>query len=302
MKAAAGDSVFVSYADGGFAAFGDQGTGTVPVTGPGTRLMWYPAKSAFRAGRVDGAQWDPTSVGIHSVAFGENTTASSGASMAIGFGTNVSGFTSAAMGFRTIAATDNSLSLGRYNAANTTADNTVLVVGNGSLGSCSDALVLDFGGNLAISGSLVENSHRRLKEDIAPMNAALDKLGAIEPVRFRFRDEQTHPSGTQVGLIAQEVRKAFPALVSEGASGQLSVSYSKFTAVLLKGLQEQQAQIDQLQKKANRVDALEERLSALEQERGGVLAAGGPWTVVFLGALVLGVVVLVPRCRRPVAR
>ena len=32
--------------------------GPPPASGPGTRMMWYPDKGAFRAGRIGGNQWD----------------------------------------------------------------------------------------------------------------------------------------------------------------------------------------------------------------------------------------------------
>ena len=63
-------------------------TGTIPTTGAGTRLMWYPAKGAFRAGTVTGTQWDDGSIGTQStVAGGYNNTAS-GARSAVGGGSS----------------------------------------------------------------------------------------------------------------------------------------------------------------------------------------------------------------------
>ena len=37
---------------------GTYGIGTIPATNAGTRMMWYPGKSAFRVGMVIGNQWD----------------------------------------------------------------------------------------------------------------------------------------------------------------------------------------------------------------------------------------------------
>lgn len=48
--------------DGGFVAR-QNGAGGLPASGPGTRMMWYPGKSAFRAGKVNGDQWDAANVG-----------------------------------------------------------------------------------------------------------------------------------------------------------------------------------------------------------------------------------------------
>lgn len=47
-----------------------------PAQGPGTRLLWYPNKAAFRAGTVSATQWDETNIANYSVAFGQNNTAS----------------------------------------------------------------------------------------------------------------------------------------------------------------------------------------------------------------------------------
>ena len=362
IENAAGDSVLTVFEDGGFAAYGEEGTGTIPIEGEGTRLMWYPAKAAFRAGEVgfsidtDG-NWDEGNVGDGSAAFGTDTEASGNNSTAVGdettasgenstamglgttasgrnstatgvftdavgdqstamgsnaqalgsvstamgFLTEASGFAAAATGYNTVAATDESLSIGRYNDANRGNDDSdpetgpLFVVGNGRSGFRSDALVLDQSGDLEISGTLTENSDRRLKTQVQPLGTdVLPPLGEIEPVRFQFEDERTHPSGPQLGLIAQEVQAQFPALVSEGASGYLSVSYSKFTAVLLKGLQEQQAEIERLEARQAEVaslrkenEAIKKRLARLEQGTTDEAAYAGWGTSAPLGGLLV---------------
>jgi hypothetical protein len=111
------------------------------------------------------------------------------------------------------------------------------------------------------AGDPTESSDRRLKTGIAPLGPALERLLALEPVRYRFREGTSRPAGPQLGLIAQEVQQAFPELVTRGADGYLSVAYPKLTAVLLGGLQEQQDQIDTQQA---RIETLEARLARLE--------------------------------------
>jgi hypothetical protein len=61
--------------------------GPAPAEGSGTRMMWYPGKAAFRAGRVLGGQssnWDTDSIGLNSTAFGWATKAKGASSMAWG--------------------------------------------------------------------------------------------------------------------------------------------------------------------------------------------------------------------------
>ncbi|MHC4666531.1 MAG: hypothetical protein ACYS9T_11355, partial [Planctomycetota bacterium] len=63
--------------DGGIIAKGTYNSGVdLTVSGAGTRLIWYPKKAAFRAGRVSGGQWDDPNIGTWSVAMGEDNTAS----------------------------------------------------------------------------------------------------------------------------------------------------------------------------------------------------------------------------------
>jgi len=241
-----------------------------------------------------------TASGDHSMAMGFQTEASGLNATAIGELTTASGRSATAMGTNTIAASDHSLSIGELNSANTSADGTLLVVGNGSSGpgGRSDALALDSNGNLEISGTLTESSDRRLKTSIRPLkDETMAKLSRLRPVRYQFKNQETHPAGEQIGLVAQDVRTEFPALVGGENGDALSLSYSKFTAVLLKGLQEQQAELEAKEDDIATLKAeneeFEERLAALERQNASALPAGltGPWALTLLlglGALGAG--------------
>ncbi len=88
------------------------GPGPAPAIGAGTRMMWYPDKSAFRAGYIDGTQWDTDSIGNYSVALGYNTKAKGYYSTALGSNANASGSGSFATGYYTKASGMNSSALG----------------------------------------------------------------------------------------------------------------------------------------------------------------------------------------------
>jgi len=79
------------------------GPGVIPASGPGRRLMWYPAKGALRAGYVDATEWDDANVGANSIALGGGTTASGTDSIALGGGAIASGAVAIAMGSSTLA-------------------------------------------------------------------------------------------------------------------------------------------------------------------------------------------------------
>jgi hypothetical protein len=96
----------------GFVTSGTAGSGSIPATGAGTRMMFYPGKAAFRAGHVTSSQWDEVNIGILSTAMGSNTTASGDFSTAMGSGTTAGGGNSTAMGGDTTASGDNSTAMG----------------------------------------------------------------------------------------------------------------------------------------------------------------------------------------------
>ncbi|MDP4264839.1 MAG: tail fiber domain-containing protein [Bacteroidota bacterium] len=112
-----------------------------PVSGEGTRLMWLPAKAAFRAGTVlaGSGAWDSAFIGVWSFACGLNTVAKGPASTALGSGTAAFGEGSTAMGENTIASGFNSVSMG---ASTTASGNFSTAIGSftTALGNFSTAM------------------------------------------------------------------------------------------------------------------------------------------------------------------
>ncbi|MBS0591234.1 MAG: tail fiber domain-containing protein [Proteobacteria bacterium] len=128
----AANSELQVFADGGVLATdaavnaaiagGTTPSGAIPASGAGARMMWYPAKGAFRVGYVGGTQWDDGNIGLYSVAMGDNTTASGNYSTAMG-ASIASGDYSTAMG-ASIASESYSTAMGEYakaSAPNSTA-------------------------------------------------------------------------------------------------------------------------------------------------------------------------------------
>jgi hypothetical protein len=94
--------------------------GPAPIEGPGTRMMWYPDKAAFRVGYVTGTQWDTENIGRFSTAWGWGTTASNGKATAWGRGTTASGMRATAWGLFTIASGEQATAWGEYTYASGT--------------------------------------------------------------------------------------------------------------------------------------------------------------------------------------
>ena len=94
------------------------------------------------------------------------------------------------------------------------------------------------------------SSDLRLKENISPIKNALDKVIKLNGVEFDFKDSNHYGylKQHQIGLIAQEVEKVIPEVVSTKEDGNLGVSYQHLTAVLIEAIKDQQQQIDTLKK------------------------------------------------------
>ena len=146
------------------------GTGTfgtspsITAAGASTRLMWYPRKAAFRAGRVDGTQWNDASIGNYSVVFGSNSIASGGQSSAFGNGVTASGDSSTATGIGTKAGAMGVTALGQYNtglgsATTWVGTDPLFEIGNGSSASAlTNAFTVFKNGNATLNGALTTNA------------------------------------------------------------------------------------------------------------------------------------------------
>ncbi len=99
---------------------GTHGLGPIPVNGFGTRLLWYPGKSAFRAGRVNNNRWDDNNIGNYSAAFGIDAQASGTYSFAGGLDNIASGTAATAFGQHNQATGNYATVLGDQNIASGT--------------------------------------------------------------------------------------------------------------------------------------------------------------------------------------
>ena len=114
-------------------------TADPPVTGSGTRMMWYPQKGAFRAGTITGNHWDKNNVGFYSFAAGYDNRADGYNSVSMGTGNYASGESSSCLGAWSIAEGRFSTSIGVNNHAQGY-NTTTIGSGNIAFGFSSAAL------------------------------------------------------------------------------------------------------------------------------------------------------------------
>jgi hypothetical protein len=101
-------------------------------------------------------------------------------------------------------------------------------------------------GSITTSGSLTSynvTSDYRLKQDLKDFNA-LDLVSAIKTYDYEWKSDKTR----MYGVIAHELQEVLPYVVQGEKDAEMmqSVDYSKIVPILVKAIQEQQAQIEEL--------------------------------------------------------
>jgi hypothetical protein len=138
---------------------------------------------------------------------------------------------------------------------------------NVGIGNLSPSYKLDVNGTIR-AFSLIQTSDQRLKENIKLIDGALSKISSLDGVSYTFNPSKlasrTLPEGEQIGILAQQVQKIYPNLVSEDSDGYLSVDYLSLIPLLIEGIKELNTQIEEL--KTDQVNEKATQLSVQEQE------------------------------------
>jgi hypothetical protein len=121
------------------------------------------------------------------------------------------------------------------------------------------------------------SSSRRYKEEIKPMDKASETIFALRPVSFRYKKEVDAARALSFGLIAEEVAKTSPDLITRDEEGTpQTVRYEAINAMLLNEflkehrknqeqeckLQEQEGMIARQQKQIDALSAALQKVSA----------------------------------------
>ena len=93
------------------------------------------------------------------------------------------------------------------------------------------------------------SSDKRLKDNIKPIENALSKIESIGGYSFDWNDKQQTYTGTDIGVIAQEIEAIAPELVIDRETGFKAVKYEKLVAILIEGIKELSAKVNELENK-----------------------------------------------------
>jgi hypothetical protein len=114
-------------------------------------------------------------------------------------------------------------------------------------------------GKMTVYGNIHLLSDAREKENIVPIDNALEKLEGINGYYYDWKSS----GEKQVGLIAQEVEKVLPEAVTENAKGTKFLNYEGVMPVLVEAVKEQQKLI-KLQ--AEQIELLKKEVAKLKKK------------------------------------
>lgn len=115
----------------------------------------------------------------------------------------------------------------------------------------SGTLTLDVNG--AVRGTQVyATSDNKFKTNVKPLESSLEKVLQMRAVEYNWKKEEfperRFDDLKHIGFIAQELSKVLPDAVVVDKKGEYAVDYLSVIPVLTKAIQEQQKQIEELQK------------------------------------------------------
>jgi hypothetical protein len=287
----------------GLAALPSNTTGTgMTAIGAGALAS---GTGGFHNTAVGNAALSANSVGCCNTAIGwsaleANTGTANTASGGLALSANTSGNNNTSYGYHALIQNvtgSNNIAVGANAGMNVLSSNNIHI---GTVGSTSDTGTIRIGGNATLGDPATQSaffaagirgvqtgnadavpvlidsngqlgtisSSRRYKEDIQDMGDASGGLLRLRPVTFRYKkpfDDGSKP--VQYGLIAEEVAKVYPDLVSRSADGQIeTVKYQLLDSMLLNELQRQNATITA---QKEQIRSLEERLAKVEAALNG---------------------------------
>lgn len=281
---------------GGLVALGSLGIGLIPQSGAGDRMMWYPYRSTFRAGRVTGDGWDDANLGFFSIAAGYDAKAQDLYTVSFGFNTNADGDAAIAMGHRSTADADYSLAIGRAASANghigamvfadgstsdsleASAANQFSVRASGGVRIYTNNTRASYIGVTLNAGGSTWNavSDRNRKEHFLSVDGedVLARIRSLPLSTWRYISEEDR-SVRHIGPMAQDWHRAF------GFSGDsLTINQGDFDGVNLAGIQaldqrteRQQAEIAALREQVRESQRQNEELRARNAELASQLEA-----------------------------
>ncbi len=130
---------------------------------------------------------------------------------------------------------------------------TVKADGSVGIGTSNPAYALEVNGGVAGVGAYQDLSDERFKKNLVQIDGPIEKLKKLNGYYYDWRKdeypEKKFKDSRDLGVIAQEVEKAFPEAVYTDEKGVKTVAYSRLVAPLIEAVKE----MDQEAKTKDRV-------------------------------------------------
>ena len=121
-----------------------------------------------------------------------------------------------------------------------------VVIDGTTIGHSSDSDLMTLAsGSLTVAGDVTISSDARLKSNIVALGPTLISLLQLEAKSYTMKNDVEQKQ--KIGLLAQEVQKVFPELVSEDNNGMLAVNYQALVPVLINALKELESETSTLE-------------------------------------------------------
>jgi hypothetical protein len=242
-----------------------------------------------------------TAIGVGALYKNTTGTGNTAAGMAA-LGSNTTGFANTAIGARallnavgnynvalgdsageSLSTGDNNIDIG-YNVFGVKGESNTIRIGNtdiiatyirgisGQTVVGGAAVFVDSSGKL---GTMIAST--RFSDQIKPMDNASEAILTLKPVTFRYKQEIDPKRIQQFGLIAEEVEKVDPDLVSRDEKGKVySVRYDAVNAMLLNEFLKEHGKVEKLEASVARQQKQIETLTAGLQKVSAQLEASKP--------------------------
>ena len=101
------------------------------------------------------------------------------------------------------------------------------------------------------ANGVIQTSDARLKTNIKELSYGLSELMQLKPVSYSWKDK---PASFKIGLIAQEVHKVIPEVVSGDENTEaLGMNYAELVPVLINSIKELKMEVDELKRKLEKL-------------------------------------------------
>ncbi|HET9367004.1 MAG TPA: tail fiber domain-containing protein [Candidatus Udaeobacter sp.] len=237
------------------------------------------ANTAIGVGALYKNRTGVSNTAIGMAALGSNTTGFSNTAIGARALLNATGNHNVALGDSAgefLSTGDNNIDIG-YNVVGVKGESNTIRIGNTDIIA---TYVSGISGQTVVGGAAVfvdsngklgtMTASTRFSDEIKPMDKASEAILTLKPVTFRYNQEIDPKSIRQFGLIAEEVEKINPDLITRDREGKpYTVRYDAVNAMLLneflkehRTVQEQQKEIDALKTELKEQRALIQKVNA----------------------------------------